>query len=83
MDQMILITKADCPNCEYIKKHIPEQIINNGLRMLDADKPEGMSHIAYYEIYDIDGRAIVPALIVDEEAITGTIKIRQAIEQSI
>jgi len=57
---MVLITGSNCPACEVVKNNLPN---GHGIRMMDADTPEGMTEMAYH------GFNMIPALIVDDETV--------------
>lgn len=81
---MILLVKEKCQKCDWLKSKIPDQAKNNGLKIINAEDPEGISHLAYNELI-VEGKPIdFPVLIIDEEVIQGeTIKMRNRINEEI
>ena len=68
MTEIILFTKHNCQKCDHIKERIPAGL---KVEIVDAESVDGMAEAAYYEILDED----MPVLVVDEEVVTGAIKI--------
>lgn len=73
---MILVTKNNCKNCEYVKSKIPDGL---ELTIINTDKmsSEEMAILAYHELLD----SPVPVLILDNDKIvTGTVKIKNILQ---
>lgn len=73
MGDLILITKEDCTQCDWVKERIPE-----GLRVefIDSKSIDGMAQLSYYQKYD--EKQPMPVFIIEDEelAIDGTINIK-------
>ncbi|MDD3398568.1 MAG: hypothetical protein PHW93_03110 [Candidatus Methanomethylophilaceae archaeon] len=74
MTEIILFTKQDCQKCDHIKERIPEGL---KVEIVDAETVDGMAEAAYYEILEED----MPVLVVDEEVVTGAIKITSRLKE--
>ena len=68
MTEIILFTKPDCQKCDHVKERIPAGV---DVQFMDADTVDGMAEAAYYQILELE----FPVLVVDEEVVTGAIKI--------
>lgn len=68
MTEIILFTKKNCQKCDHVKEKMPAGL---KLTIMDAESVDGMAEAAYYEILEKD----MPILVVDEEVVTGAIKI--------
>jgi len=68
MTEIILFTKKDCQKCDHVKEKMPAGL---KVMIMDAETIEGMAEAAYYEVLEKD----MPVLVVDEEVVTGAIKI--------
>ena len=68
MTEIILFTKKDCQKCDHVKERMPTGL---NVIIMDVESIDGMAEAAYYEILEED----MPVLVVDEEVITGAIKI--------
>lgn len=44
---LTLITADNCVDCKVLKHNLP---IGHGIRIIDADTPEGMAELAYHEV---------------------------------
>ncbi len=73
MGDLILITKEDCSQCDWVKERIPEGL---NVKFLDSKSVDGMVQLSYYEKYD--EKQSMPVFIVEDEelAIDGTIAIK-------
>ena len=78
---MILITKDDCPNCDFVKKKIADEI--DGIEVVNADEVQGKVYMAYYQIFgkmEMDSKFQFPFLITEkEDVVHGTIAIKNHI----
>ncbi len=74
VESVILFTKPDCEKCEYVKEKIPE---NLDIRILDMTTTEGMAHAAYYELLE----KYTPILVVGDEIVEGSIKIKNRMKE--
>lgn len=68
MTEIILFTKKDCQKCDHVKEKMPQGM---DINIMDAESVDGMAEAAYYEIFEKE----MPVLVVDEEVVTGAIKI--------
>ena len=68
MTDIILFTKPDCQKCDHVKERMPQGLAIN---IMDATTVDGMAEAAYFEILDSE----FPVLVVDEEVVTGAIRI--------
>jgi hypothetical protein len=69
MADVVLFTKPECKNCDYVKGKIPSGL---DLRILDITTKEGMAEYAYHELVE----TYTPVLVVDGEIVTGTVAIK-------
>jgi len=79
-EKLILITKQDCQKCEWVKGKIPEGM---EITILDADTPEGMSHLALAESMEKQA----PILLIGNggffpETVEGSIQINNRIKDA-
>ena len=81
IDKMILITKDDCPNCDFVKKKVGDEI--DGVEVVSADDVQGKVYMAYYQIYgkmEMSDKVQFPFLITEkEDVVHGTIAIKNHI----
>ncbi len=68
MKEIILFTKPDCQKCDHVKERLPAGV---SVEILDAESVDGMAEAAYYEVLEEE----FPVLVVDEEVVTGAIRI--------
>lgn len=68
MTEIILFTKKECQKCDHVKEKMPAGL---SINIVDAESVDGMAEAAYYEVLEKD----MPVLVVDEEVVTGAIKI--------
>ena len=68
---LTLITADNCVDCKVLKHNLPN---GHGIRIIDADTPEGMAELAYHEV------TAIPCLIVGDEAVIGVDEILERIE---
>jgi hypothetical protein len=69
MAEVVLFTKPDCKNCDYVKGKIPAGL---DLRILDITTRDGMALFAYHELVEQH----TPVLVVDDEIVHGTVAIK-------
>jgi hypothetical protein len=69
MPDVVLFTKPECKNCDYVKGKIPEGL---EMRILDITTKEGMAEFAYHELVEQH----TPVLVVDGEIVQGTVAIK-------
>ena len=68
MTEIILFTKPDCQKCDHVKERMPAGL---EVQIMDAETVDGLAEAAYYQILESE----FPVLVVDEEVVTGAIKI--------
>jgi glutaredoxin len=68
MPELKLFTKNDCGKCDYVKERMPK---NLKVQIINADTVDGLAEAAYYEIVE----KTFPVLIVDDEAVCGSLPI--------
>ncbi|MGE4275038.1 MAG: hypothetical protein AB7E27_03115 [Candidatus Methanomethylophilaceae archaeon] len=74
MAEIILFTKQGCQKCDHIKERLPDGL---EVAIIDTGSVDGMAEAAYYEILGED----MPVLVVDEEVVTGAIKITARLKE--
>jgi glutaredoxin len=72
MTEIMLFSKPGCRDCDYVKAHIPAGV---KVALLDTSTAIGMAEAAYYEV------RTVPALVVDERMIIGTVNIMNKLNE--
>jgi len=76
MTEIILFTKPDCQKCDHVKERLPAGV---DMEILDADSVDGMAEAAYYELLEEE----FPVLVVDEEVVTGAIRILERLRSIV
>lgn len=67
---VLLFTKPDCGKCDYVKDKIPREL---NIQIIDMTTPDGMVHVAHYELLE----KYTPILVVGDEMVEGALKIKK------
>jgi hypothetical protein len=74
MTEILLFTKPECKNCDYVKARIP---VGVKVTYVDTSTAAGLAEAAYYELLN----SPTPVLVVDDCIITGTINIMNKLKE--
>ena len=74
MTEILLFTKPECKNCDYVKARIPQGV---KVTFVDTSTASGLAEAAYYELLN----APTPILVVDDCIFTGTINIMNKLKE--
>jgi glutaredoxin len=72
MTEIMLFSKPGCKDCDYVKAHIPDGV---KVTCLDTSTAIGLAEAAFYEV------RTVPALVVDDRMILGTVNIMNKLKE--
>lgn len=75
--EVVLFVKDNCQKCQWVKDKLPE---DHNIKILNVEEVNGMAEAAYYELIE-KLQDSLPILVINNNVIETSIKIKEALKQ--